>query len=136
MQRFITKVVDPLAPLALQDDQCVDFNAVLASAHVTTRLRGRATDAPEQVRTFALLPVTTEGVACGFVDEEPADTTPKPNAARVIATVARAAKVRRIRRWRSRRFASRNSNSIVGSHGFRLSSVSRGTCSKLIMKLV
>jgi hypothetical protein len=44
------------------------------------------------------LTVTIEGVPWGFIAEEPAEFTPKMVAARVTATLARTAKVLRIRR--------------------------------------
>lgn len=61
-------------------------------------VRGRTTDAPEQVRTFAPVPASTDGVALGFVADEPAEFTAKPMAAHTMARPARTPRVRRIRR--------------------------------------
>jgi len=98
VQRLMAKVVVPDAPPAPHVAQWIDCRDVLASAHDTTRVRGRTTDAPEQVRTLAPESANAEGVALGFVPDEPAELTPTPTAAHTRERPARTEKARRMRR--------------------------------------
>jgi hypothetical protein len=137
VQRFIPNVVVPVAPFAVHVDHVVEVSNVLASAHVTIKVRGRTTEAPEQVTTFTLWSVVrTKGVEPDVVGVGPAVLTPTAIADAATPTTTAPATNFLVRRRRWRCFASLKRNSILGSHGSVVKFVMGWTSGTLGMKLV